>query len=350
MQQLVTVPGGVEPAPGADCPHGHSAPDPQRNGPYSPDRMMNKARVIHITLARCGSQWVRDVLCAPELNRYSVLPYSGVTFDLQTTGQFDLPGGMFSGPIFGMNPAEWKAARMPGDKALVVLRDPRDRMISTMFSLLYSHPANELVDHLRTQLLDLKRDGERIEYLIGEARYSMRFDLAWAAEARVDVRALRYENLIRDERKEFGEILDWLGWKVPGEVLDGIVDRLSFRRRSGRQPGEADVSSHYRTGVAGDWRNHFTREHGALWETLYPGYLRGIGYEQEDAWWKSLPRNRVDAAPAQLDPVEVLRMRNLELEQELSAKEREIRSLDQACVERLNLIQQLSAQLESQRV
>lgn len=308
---------------------------------------MSKARIVHITLAKCGSQWVRDVLCAPEIVHRTGMPDSGVTFVLGTMGKFEIPKGMFSGPIFGMNRVEWQGFKSPGDKALVVLRDPRDSLVSLLFSVLYSHGANSLVDYVRSQLLEMKGDSERITRMIGDVGYLTRFYLSWAIGYEDDAQVVRYEDLIQDQRSGFGKIIDWLGWQVPNEVMDCVVERLSFKARSGRNPGEADVSSHYRRGISGDWRNHFTREHGRLWEQLYPGFLASIGYEKNNGWWESLPEENDDFEPLLINPIEMLTKRNQEMENELFEKEREIRNLAQICNERLELINQQSFQLKA---
>ena len=307
---------------------------------------MNKGRVVHITLAKCGSQWVRDVLCSPEAVNCSGIISSGAAFTLTRMGRFELPKGMFSGPIFNMNRVEWQGVKSTGDKALVVLRDPRDRLISHLFSVLYSHGAEVSVDFDRSQLTEMKGDSERITRMIGEVAHLMRFYLTWAIDGADDAYIVRYETLVQDQRIEFGKIIDWLGWQVPGELLNSVIERLSFKTRSGRNPGETDISSHYRRGIAGDWRNHFTRDHGRLWESLYPGFLTSICYEKNNDWWESLPKKNDNFESSHINPIEILTKRNRVLERELFEKECEIRNLAQACNERLELINQQNIQLK----
>ncbi len=246
-----------------------------------------------------------------------------------------------------MNRDGWRQIRSSGDKAVVVLRDPRDRLISLLFSVRYSHGSGVFVDYLRAQLAQMKDDHERILRLIGDEGYFLRYYLTWLTDAADDAYVVRYEDLIRSQYAEFKKIIEWLGWgEVPEEVLAGVVERLSFTARTGRQPGDTDVSSHFRRGVGGDWRNHFTREHGRLWERLYPGFLTAIGYESSDDWWETLPDSQESPAfSSQSDLVEKIVKEKATLENELLKKETEIQILSKACDERLKLIHQLNEQI-----
>jgi hypothetical protein len=317
--------------------------------------VMNKGRVIHITLHKCGSQWIRDVLCAAEILRFSGMSYSGETFDFLTKGQIELSKGEFSGPIYSMNRVEWQCWKSPGDKAIVVLRDPRDRLVSNLFSMLYSHSTNTRVECLRNILSGISNHDKRIKMLIWNFISSVRFYLTWAINAKDDAFVMRYESFLQDQRGEFRRILDWLGWYVPDEVLYAVVEKLSFKTRSGRSPGETDIFSHYRRGVEGDWRNHFSRENGRLWELLYPGFLTKIGYENSDDWWLSLPKEIDETTPylsksSGSDPamdcrMETLTQRIKRVEKQLAEKEQEIQTLSNACNERLNLIERQDKEL-----
>jgi len=320
---------------------------------------MRRKRVVHITLEKCGSQWVRDVLCAPEIEFYSGMSCSGETCSFLTKVNFELPEGKFSGPIFAMNRAEWHCWKCPGDKAVVVLRDPRDRLISYFFSLFYSHSIDQHNEWAKNRMSNIKNDSQRIKQIINGFSYMTRFYLGWAIDADEDALVVRYELLVQDQRQEFGRILEWLGWHVPDKVLKAVVERLSFKNRSGRSPGETDIFSHYRRGIQGDWRNYFSREHGKLWEQLYPGFLKKIGYENSDDWWLSLPEEVNETGPslskhndidsAKDHRIQILTQRIQKVEKELTEKEQEIQRLAKACTDRLTLIEKQDKELKNLR-
>jgi len=319
---------------------------------------MSSGRVFHITAPKCGSQWVRDVLSASEVARYSGYPLFSQVIDLDLDTYVDVPPQTFCGPIYWMNAQEWNSWRTPGDKAIVVLRDPRDSLVSLMFSVLYSHAGGVArVDFRREELMAKQNDNQRIEHLIfNEVRYQLRLYRTWNTVTRDDALIVKYEALIADQHAEFRRVMSWLAWKVPGDVIDAVVNRLSFETRSGRRVGETDNFSHYRRGIPGDWRNHFTRNHGRFWEQCYPGFLKFIGYEDSNDWWESLPLDRADCiasmdtaepAPSTGGLVDALMRRNRLLEKELADKESQIHMLKDACDERLKLIEKMDAELKA---
>lgn len=299
----------------------------------------NGNRVLHLTLEKCGSQWVRDVLTAPEVVACSGLPHSGISINLGLCSRLEIPEGTFSGPIYAMNQWEWQYWKHLGDKAIVVLRDPRDVMISLMFSWLYSHGSNDRIDLARQMLHELPTNEEKVARMIaifGNGAW-LRMYLTWFAGVDSDALVVRYEAMVVDQHSEFRKIFDWLGWNVSQETLEAVVNRLSFESRSGRKPGITDKFSHYRCGVAGDWRNHFTRKHGELWELLYPGFLFEIKYEKSNDWWHSLPDSRHDDSVAakeslgkpdtQTELIDALQSKLRQLQQELVEKEKVIQDI-----------------------
>lgn len=292
---------------------------------------MTQGRFLHITLPKCGSQWVRDVLTAPALTRCGALSYSGITVDLLRDAMPPTPVNGFSGPIYGMDRWEWQVTKSPRDKAIVVVRDPRDRLISHLFSVACSHAFNPWVEVLRKRLLTMSSTREWISDELEKVVPYTRFYRSWSNPQDDSVLLVRYEDLIKDEHGEFARIVEWAGWAVPGNVLRRVVNQLSFAQRSNRLPGDTDIFSHHRKGIAGDWKNHFDRDLGQLWEQCLPGFLQAIGYEDDSDWWRRLPEQEVPTARGSLqglpDEYTVLRKRNKLLEQQLREKEAVIQKL-----------------------
>ena len=75
------------------------------------------------------------------------------------------------------------------------------------------------------------------------------------------------------------------GEKIPVEILRERIIRNRFSRMSnGREQGDEDVTSHYRKGVAGDWKNHFTAQHRRAFKERYNDLLVELGYEKSSDW------------------------------------------------------------------
>ncbi len=69
--------------------------------------------------------------------------------------------------------------------------------------------------------------------------------------------------------------------RIPAERFLGILWEHGFvRKTKGRRLGQEDVRSHYRKGVAGDWKDHFTERHIAYFKERYNDLILQYGYEE----------------------------------------------------------------------
>lgn len=255
-------------------------------------------RFVQITFLKCGSQWVRDVLTAPE-----VVAVTGVRLDGRSPILTDeswpaQEGSTFLGPLYNATPQDWERAATADDRAVVVLRDPRDRLMSWIFSFAYSHVENPNVRTIRDPLLALSMRERVLLGMFEFSRFARMFRLWKDHGTARGALVTSYEAIVADQAGEFRRIVEFLGWRVPGGVLDAAIDQLSFEKRSGRQRGDVNIYSHYRTGKAGDWRNFFDRRLGAIWEGRFPGLLAMLGYENGSQWFESLPESVDTAAVA----------------------------------------------------
>ncbi|MBB5867143.1 hypothetical protein F4553_000522 [Allocatelliglobosispora scoriae] len=213
---------------------------------------------------------------------------------------------------------------LPPLVGLNVIRDPRDIIVSGYFSHLHSHPEKlfgitftNLVEH-RKALKELSED----EGLYREIEFSGLFldpMSAWNY-ANPGVLELRMEEILADTRGSWDRALRHLGLVVPakGERLrtaafhwnlaprrrtpkplalarrvlpraplhalpstyvDSAVNRFTFAKMSkGRQPGQVDVTSHYRRGIPGDWPDHLTDDHLKAISARYGDLVERLGY------------------------------------------------------------------------
>ena len=207
-----------------------------------------------------------------------------------------------------------------------VIRDPRDIIVSAYFSHRNSHPVEGL-PHLQVHrerlracsleeglLLEIKFSNEEINS-IGEWDYNQ-----------PNVLELCMEDLTGQPYKGFLEIFGFLGllqadephrlfqeldvflkhvrnrvagrytWlrrarhpmKATGQLILGTVYKQRFESKTGgRRHGEVDENSHYRTGIHGDWVNHFTPPVIDLFKAKYDNLLVNTGYEDDTAWGRA---------------------------------------------------------------
>ncbi len=133
---------------------------------------------------------------------------------------------------------------------------------------------------------EIKSEEDGILYVIEErGRASANIQNSWLNARRLgNVHFLRYEDLIANEQQEFARIIKFCEIDVPEKKLSEIVENNSFNKRAGRKPGEEDVSSHYRKGVSGDWKNHFTDRIKAEFKMKFGQLLIDTGYEKDLNW------------------------------------------------------------------
>ena len=253
----------------------------------------NAASVYHLTFPKCGSQWIRDVLTAPEVAEHVDVRWLGEGGNLMKRGWPTASPGNFIGPVYHASREDWEHYRQPGDRAVAVIRDPRDRLISWVFSMTYSHVSNGGTDLIRGPLQKL---GIRDSLRIGMDEFSRCFRayLSWAGGSSDGVYVTSYEEIVKNELIEFQKIIGFLEWDVPQASLESATDRLSFSKRSGRERGDENIYSHYRKGKPGDWRRFFDRETGQLWEKHFGGVLTKLGYESDEDWYLGLPEQLND--------------------------------------------------------
>ena len=208
-----------------------------------------------------------------------------------------------------------------GTRGFHVIRDPRDVLVSAYFSHRNSHTVEGLphfAEH-RASLQEVSTE----EGLMLEMDFSAQclLDMKTWDYDQASVLELKMEELTARPYEGFLEIFEFLGlmsWDgtyrmreksahfartalnrlsrrhplldplrrpvaITGEMLLGRVYDHRFEKKArGRKAGQSDVNSHYRKGVAGDWINHFKREHAEHFVDRFGDLLQVTGYETSD--------------------------------------------------------------------
>ena len=300
------------------------------------------AGIFHCTFYKCGSQWVRDVLSDPAIVNRSRCSLVLSGHDVPSSTWPTLEEAGLASPVYTADATQWlgRSASGHGDRCLVVLRDPRDIIVSLVTSLSLSHTPNEVTSLLR---IPLRNAGDDDRILIGIHLFSH-----WAGQFRSwlecpsapDLLLVDYAALISDGQATFRLIFDFFGWDIPNELAEEVIGRHSFAATSGgRVPGEENEFSHRRKGISGDWKNHFNQKTGSVFEGAFPGLLRQGGYEADDRWWESLP---IEVARQASDADEKLN-RSLRV---LSEQETQLRVVREAAEQRLRDVETLTTVCE----
>lgn len=260
---------------------------------------------------------------------------SGV--DVPSSGWPLVEAGGLASPVYTAGFADWQTRPKPDpqDRCVVVTRDPRDIIVSLVISLAFSHTPNEVTSLLRLPIRNANND-DRIRIGIHLfTHWAAQFQSWFGPEVDGDVLRLDYAELIADEQAAFRRLFSYLGWEIPEDVATSAIDTHSFLSTSGgRRRGQENEFSHRRKGVSGDWRNHFSRQTGEMFESVFSGLLGDCGYEASTEWWKPLPEEVVSDSSA-------LEARLARLLAAYEAQEKELAIQREAAAQRLRDVETL---------
>lgn len=94
-----------------------------------------------------------------------------------------------------------------------------------------------------------------------------------------------YEDLLSSPEAELTRLLEFLGAGTDEDTIERCVGSSSFDRLSnGRQRGEESPTSFFRKGVAGDWKNSFTKRDKQVFKKQAGKLLVKLGYESDERW------------------------------------------------------------------
>ena len=198
-------------------------------------------------------------------------------------------------------------------KAVHLIRDPRDIVVSGYFSHKVSHEMFSSISELRQELQELStKEGiqREFDFLKDEFNDMINWDYSNS-----NILEIKYED-VTNNFELLVEIFLFLGLlqKTPVSPLNKlfrvlnklnnrgvypfrhkvtisknelkiISDKYAFEKMSGnRSKGTEDITSHYRKGVAGDWKNFFDEELKTEFKTRYGDLLVKLGYEKLNNW------------------------------------------------------------------
>lgn len=214
-------------------------------------------------------------------------------------------------------------AGLTSHRGVHIIRDPRDIAVSAYFSHLHSHSVKEwsALEEYRDKLRGMtKEDGlaaeienRRAEFTqISDWNYNqpdvleIKFEEMTTSNYDLIIRVFDHYKLLDTARyrtrhriKELAfDVVDGISGSVgrkltrrlrpdtvTGAELLGMAWRFRFQTLAGgRKEGDENIKSHFRKGAPGDWVNHFTDDHKALFKRLYPDLVVQLGYESSDDW------------------------------------------------------------------
>ena len=265
----------------------HLKPEHVQSHPYS-----DQPTVLHITHWKAGSQWVYNILDALTHNRV-IIPQPKVAQVLQ---QPIIPGMVY--PTIYVTRDQFQSIEVPENHIkFFVMRDIRDTLISWYFSMKYSHPLMYLTRDRRREELNNRSLEEGL-------RHGMHTFLPLVADVQrswcnSNILTFRYEEMLVNALNTFRYIANYCHLDVSDAQLEAIVNKFSFKEQAKRAPGEENINSHFRKGVAGDWQTYLTGDLLVEFKAHYDTLLIETGYEDNRDWGLDLMSRKFPLGPVE---------------------------------------------------
>ena len=185
-------------------------------------------------------------------------------------------------------------------KMVLMMRDPRDQIISHMY-----HIKRDTTHSWHERLTNLGDDEALMACIeghpgtengipfLGGADFWFQFAQEWLRNQTMKIHPVKYEDLRLNPLDELNKVFQYLGIKATDTFIQSIIERNRFERLSvegwriwqaARKPGQTKANSHFRKGITGDWKNHFKEAHSQRFKKIAGEKLIEFGYEKNLDW------------------------------------------------------------------
>lgn len=234
---------------------------------------------------KCATTWLRRIARA-FAERYSMNYYEviGAYSDPMSFANAEFSVKLHANSTFPwiQNVLETNAS----SRAVHLVRDFRDALISQYWSWKISHPLNFRGVQAARPVLEKLSEKDGLLYLIQTRQLRCAEHLSnWPSSWSSRILNVKYESLLDDTAAEITRMFTFLLERpVPANWINELVRQTSFKNISGREQGVEDIQSHYRKGAAGDWKNYFDDDLRRVFKEAYGHLLIEWGYEKNYKW------------------------------------------------------------------
>ena len=232
------------------------------------------AALVHLTHWKAGSQWFRAVT-EDAFGEAVQQPEPG------TRHFFGQPLALSKiYPCGYLTVTEFKLLSVPAEhRRVLIIRDLRDTLVSGYYSIRYSHTLVGNLEKYRWVLNQCSEEDGLLYLMEAWLPQSALVQRTWL-EAQEPF--MRFEEfMVSPERALMRAFNEFWRISISEDAVEHLVAKHSFANHSGgRKPGEEDRLSHYRKGVAGEWREHFTPKVMDAFDRKFGHLVRLAGYDQ----------------------------------------------------------------------
>jgi hypothetical protein len=237
--------------------------------------------VVHVTHAKAGSTWIANVLY--DLFPGCVAPRGNAGKSGESFSERSFKPGCVYPALFLTRDQILAHSELRDATRFVVIRDPRDTLVSLYFSHRYSHSLAGF-DQIRTMRDVLGSLSEEAGFAYLMEHHFRRIPAIQASWLGADELVLRYEDILKQQSLLIDLFLEKLRLPTSAAAISRALARNEFETVFKRKLGEVDEASHGRQGLPGDWKNHFTPALRREFHARYGATLISAGYEHDDRW------------------------------------------------------------------
>ena len=153
------------------------------------------------------------------------------------------------GFIFGPIRKFQRFDKIENFKVILLLRDPRDVLVSHFYSTMVSHPINSIKmiekrEYFKNKSID--------NYVVDRSNWLLQIYQGYMNNLK-NYHYIQYENLIQDSQKIIRELLKYLEISLDENIINFLSKELE-------SPKVEDVKKHKRSGKAGQYGSHLKKE------------------------------------------------------------------------------------------
>ncbi len=194
----------------------------------------------------------------------------------EDTSKLFKPNGYFYGG-FRRWPVAFDIPILSTARSVLLLRDPRDRLVSDYYSMRESHsePGKSLRGVREEVTWREKARSMDIDAYVREMAPSVRTDLERYRDelcAKYPVKIYRYEDVIYNKRDWIGDLVSHYGWDVPADVIAEIAAENDVI------PESEDTANHVRQVHPGNYRDKLSPATIDFLTDYFQGVMGDFGY------------------------------------------------------------------------
>lgn len=227
---------------------------------------------------KCATNWLRRILrLVAKYDRHSLSVLQGQPEHVR--------GDLGEIVLYVNASGSEQRLRMPAQKSVHVIRDPRDAVISQYWSWKISHKNNDERILAAREYLQGVGVVEGLSFMVDNLLMAEQLeDWDFSEFDCPESLVVTYERMSEDFPHTLRSFLSHLDLPRSVSCAQKIAKKTSFEALAGHARGVEDRNKHLRKGLPGEWKSVFTAELKRRFADRHQILLEQLRYESDTAW------------------------------------------------------------------